>query len=69
MSLLPCPKHYIRFPRKTKPSNGILAWSPFPFLKPDIISRDDMCKQRLDFIDRKESSGANTNNNGFGQES
>ena len=67
MSLLPCPEHYIGFSRKTKSSNAILAWSPFPFFKLNIISRDDMGKQRLDFIDRKESPRANTNNNGFNQ--
>ena len=29
----------------------------FPFLKLDIISRDNIGKECLDFIDRKESSG------------
>ena len=31
--------------------------NPFPLLELDIISRHDMSKHRLNFIDRKESSG------------
>ena len=53
-----CPEHHIRFPGKAKPSNAMAGRSPFPFLKLDIISHDDMGKQRLDFIGREESSGA-----------
>ena len=37
-----------------------LAWNPFPFLKLDIIRCDNMGKQRLEFIDRKKSSGTGT---------
>lgn len=58
ISLLPGPEHHIRFPRETHSGEGKLARSPFPFLKLDIIGRDDMGQQDLDFIDCKESPGA-----------
>jgi hypothetical protein len=58
--LLPCPEHHVRFPRKTQSSDAELARNPFPFLKLEIISRDDMGKQCLDFIDSKESSGTDS---------
>jgi hypothetical protein len=60
ISLLPCHKHHIRFPRTTQSSNAKLARNPFPFLKLDIISRDNMGKQGLDFIDSKEPSGTDS---------
>ena len=56
-SLLPCPEHHIRIPGKTHPKEEKVAWNPFPFFNLDIISSDDMSQQRLNFIDRKESSG------------
>lgn len=55
-SLLPRPKHHISGSGKTQSSDRKPARNPFPFLKLDIISRDDMGKQGLDFIDRKEPS-------------
>ena len=58
ISLLPCPEHHIRIPGKTQSGDTNVVGNPFPFLKLDIIGRDNMGKQRLDFIDRKESSGA-----------
>ena len=60
ISLLTCSKHHICLSQNTKPSDATLAWDPFPFLELDIVRRDDMGKQRLDFIGRKESSGADT---------
>jgi hypothetical protein len=57
ISLLPGSEHHIRFPRETHSEEGNLARSPFPFLKLDVISRDHMGQQDLDFIDCKESSG------------
>ena len=57
-SFLPRPEHHIRIPcRETKSGEGRHTWSPFPFLKLYIISRDDMRQQGLDFIDYKESTG------------
>ena len=66
-SLLPFPEHHIRIPRETHSRNPILVRNTFPFLKLDIVSRNDMGKQRLYFIDRKESSGTVRNGNGLGQ--
>ncbi len=57
ISLLPGPEHHIRLPGKTQSREEKVAWSPFPILKLDIISSDDMGQQRFSFIDRKESSG------------
>ena len=57
-SLLPRPEHHIRSPGKTLSCDENLARNPFPFFKLDIITRKDMGKQALDFIDYKESSGA-----------
>jgi hypothetical protein len=54
LSLLPCPEHHIRSLRVTQSTNANIARNPFPFLKLDIISHDDMGNQCLDFIDRKE---------------
>jgi hypothetical protein len=59
ISLLPCPEHHIGIVGNTHTSEANIGRNTFPFLHLDIISRDDMSKQRLDFIDRKESSGAN----------
>jgi hypothetical protein len=59
-SLLPRPEHHIRFPGKTVSRDENLARNPFPFLELDIIIRDDMGKQALDFVDHKESSGADS---------
>jgi hypothetical protein len=58
ISPLSCPEHHIRTPGETRSGNANIARNFFPFLKIDIISRDNMGKQRLNFIDRKESSGA-----------
>jgi hypothetical protein len=58
ISHLPFPEHYIRFPGQTQSAKANLARNPFPFLKLDIIGSDNMGKQRLEFIDSKESSGA-----------
>jgi hypothetical protein len=58
ISPLPCPEHHIRTPGETRSGNANIARYFFPFLKLDIISRDNMGKQRLNFVDRKESSGA-----------
>ena len=44
-----------------KPSDVKLARNPFPFLELDIVSRNDMGKHRLDFVDRKESPRTDTN--------
>ena len=44
-----------------------LARNALPFLKPDIISRDDMGQNRLHFIDRKESSGTDSRLRGLRQ--
>ena len=60
ISLLPRPKHHIRTPRKTHSSDVTPARNSFPSLKLDIISRNDMSKQCLNFINRKESTGTNT---------
>ena len=57
ISLLTCPKHHICFPGDTHSTNANLTRNPLSSLKLDIVSRDDMGKQRLDFIDRQESSG------------
>ena len=43
-----------------------LAWNPFPFLKLDIIRHDNMGKQRLEFIDRKNRPGLVPNDDGDG---
>ena len=56
--LLTCPEHCISFLGKAKPSNATVAWSPFSFLKLDVVSRDDMSKQCFEFVGREESSGA-----------
>jgi len=61
-SLLPRPEHHIYAIGYAYPSNvNLTAWEPFPFLKLDIIRRDDVRKQRLNFIDSKESSGTENN--------
>ena len=57
-SLLPCPEHHIRFPGIAPSSNAKLGRNPFPFLELDIVTRHDMGKQGLNFIDCKETSGA-----------
>ncbi len=56
-SLLPGPEHHIRIPGKTHHREEKVAWSPFPFLKLEIIRSDDMGQQPFNFIDRKKSSG------------
>jgi hypothetical protein len=57
ISLLPCPEHHIRIPRVTQSGEEKLTRNPISFRKLDIITRDDMGQQGLDFIDCKESSG------------
>ena len=57
-SLLSCPEHQIRIPWETHSGNANIARNFFPFLNLDIISCDNMGEQRLDFVDRKEPSGA-----------
>ena len=37
-----------------------LARNPFPFLKLNIICRDNINKQRFELIDSKESTGTDT---------
>ena len=37
-----------------------MSRNPFPFLKLDIVSRNDMGNQRLHSIDRIKTSGTNT---------
>ena len=54
--LLPCPEHHIRIPGKTYSSEEKLSRNPFPFLKLNIIIRNDMSKQDFDVRDCKESS-------------
>ncbi len=56
--LLPGPEHHIRIPGITQSREEKIARNPFPFLKLDIISSDDMGQRCFSFIDRKESSGA-----------
>jgi hypothetical protein len=56
---LPCSEHHIRSPGKTYSGDPKCVRSPFPFLELDIVSPGDIREQRLDFIDRKESSRAN----------
>jgi hypothetical protein len=41
VSFLPCPEHHIRVPRDSHSGEAKITRSPFPFLKLDIISRDD----------------------------
>jgi hypothetical protein len=57
ISLLSCPEHHIRSPGETQSGDVNIARNFFPILKLDIISRDNMRQQRLNFIDRKEPSG------------
>jgi hypothetical protein len=57
ISPLSYPEHQIRIPGETRSGNANIARNFFPFLNLDIISRDNMGKQRLNFIDRKEPSG------------
>ena len=64
ISLLTCLEHHIRFPGDTHSTNADLTRNPLPLLKLDIVSRDDMRKQRLDFIYRQKSSRAD---NGSGR--
>ncbi len=56
-SLLAPPEHHIRRHRETPSSDAKPARKTLPFHKLDIIRRDDIGKEYLDFIDRKESSG------------
>jgi hypothetical protein len=60
-SLLPCPKHHIRSRRDTPSRDAISARSTLSFLELDIIRRNNISKESLDFIDRKESSGTDGN--------
>jgi hypothetical protein len=60
-SLLPCPEHHIRRDRGTPSTDAIPARNTLPFLELDIIRRDNIGKEPLDFIDRKESSGIDGN--------
>jgi hypothetical protein len=55
-SLLPCPEHHIRSRRGTPSRDAITVRNTFPFLELDIIRCDNIGKEPLDFIDRKESS-------------
>jgi hypothetical protein len=48
-SLLPCSEQHIRISRGTQFTHANIGRSAFPFLKLEIISRDDMGKQGLDF--------------------
>jgi hypothetical protein len=57
ISLLSCPEHQIRSPGETRSGNANIARNFFPILKLDIISRDNMGQQRLNFIGHKEPSG------------
>jgi hypothetical protein len=57
ISLPSCPEHQIRSPGETRSGNANIARNFLPILKLDIISRDNMGKQRLNFIGRKEPSG------------
>ena len=50
-------EHHIRSRRDTRSRDAISVRNTLPFLELDVISRDNMCKESLDFIDRKESSG------------
>ena len=56
-SLLPRPEHHIYTIGHTHSSDVNPTGKAFPFLKFDIIRCDDVGKQRLDYIDSKESSG------------
>jgi hypothetical protein len=58
--LLPCPEHRIRVPGKTHSGEEKLGRNGFPFLKLNIISRNDISKQDLDVYDCKESSRTNS---------
>ena len=51
------PEHHIYTAGHTHSSDVNPTGKPFPFLKLDVIRRDDVGKQRLDYIDSKESSG------------
>ena len=56
-SLLPCPEHHIRSHRDTPSRDVISVRNALPILELDIIRRDYIGQERLDFIDRKESPG------------
>ena len=42
ISLLPCPEHHIRIPRKTQRRDAMFARNPFPFFKLDVVICDYM---------------------------
>jgi hypothetical protein len=56
ISLLPCPEHYICVPWDAQCGDATVGRDPLAFLKLDIICHNDMGKQGLNFIDRKEPS-------------